>query len=135
MLLCVFCGDILVYVVGVYLYFGNPELRYVLLNEDMISYDETAGIVRVPMTVGSFGKGGHMTGTTYGEGPWFYKRNGLYYMVFAAFAAGEKHNEHFGYAILKVIRISFIIRTSFPGEVCSIEVSVSPSSPTMKTAL
>lgn len=80
-----------------YLYFGNPELRYVLLNEDMISYDETVGIQKIPMTVESFGKGGHMTGTTYAEGPWFYKRNGLYYMVYAAFAEGI-HQEHLAYS-------------------------------------
>ena len=82
-----------------YLYFGNPELRYVKLNEDMISYDQETGIGRIPMTVEAFGKGGHDTGTTYGEGPWFYKRNGLYYMVFAAFAEGEKHNEHLAYSV------------------------------------
>lgn len=81
-----------------YLYFGNPELRYVLLNEDMISINEEVGVVKIPMTPESFGKGGHMTGTTYGEGPWFYKRNGLYYMVFAAFGEGKGHNEHFGYS-------------------------------------
>lgn len=80
-----------------YLYFGNPELRYVLLNEDMISYNETVGIQKIPMTVESFGKGGHMTGTTYAEGPWFYKRNGLYYMVYAAFAEGI-HQEHLAYS-------------------------------------
>ena len=28
-----------------YLYFGNPELRYVILNDDMVSYDESVGIV------------------------------------------------------------------------------------------
>ena len=33
-----------------YLYFGNPELRYVKLNEDMISYDKSVGVVKVPMT-------------------------------------------------------------------------------------
>lgn len=81
-----------------YLYFGNPELRYVLLNEDMISYDEKVGVGRIPMTVESFGKGSHQTGTTYGEGPWFYKRNGLYYMVFAGFAEGERRNEHLAYS-------------------------------------
>ncbi|MBR4777253.1 MAG: glycoside hydrolase family 43 protein [Lachnospiraceae bacterium] len=81
-----------------YLYFGNPELRYVLLNEDMISFNEEVGIQKIPMTVEAFGKGGHMTGTTYGEGPWFYKRNGLYYMVFAAFSEGERHNEHLAYS-------------------------------------
>ena len=81
-----------------YLYFGNPELRYVLLNEDMISYNQEIGVGRIPMTVESFAKGSHMTGTTYGEGPWFYKRNGLYYMVFAGFSEGERRNEHFGYS-------------------------------------
>lgn len=81
-----------------YLYFGNPELRYVLLNEDMISYDEKVGVCKIPMTVESFGKGGHMTGTTYGEGPWFYKRNGLYYMVYAAFAENV-HQEHLAYSV------------------------------------
>lgn len=81
-----------------YLYFGNPELRYVLLNEDMISYNKEVGIVRIPMTVESFGKGSHDTGTSYGEGPWFYKRNDLYYMVYAAFAEGENRNEHFAYS-------------------------------------
>lgn len=81
-----------------YLYFGNPELRYVLLNEDMVSYDEKVGVQKIPMTEESFAKGSHMTGTSYGEGPWFYKRNGLYYMVFAGFSEGEHRNEHFGYA-------------------------------------
>ncbi|MBO4749026.1 MAG: glycoside hydrolase family 43 protein [Lachnospiraceae bacterium] len=80
-----------------YLYFGNPELRYVLLNEDMISYDETVGVGRIPMTTEAFGEGGHMTGTTYGEGPWFYKRGNLYYMVYAAFAKGV-HQEHLAYS-------------------------------------
>lgn len=83
-----------------YLFFGNPELRYVLLNEDMISYDKTVGIGKTPMTVESFGKGSHFTGTTYGEGPWFYKRNGLYYMVFAAFREGQKQ-ESLGYSTSK----------------------------------
>ena len=81
-----------------YLYFGNPELRYVKLNEDMISYDKEVGIVKTPMTVEAFGKGSHMTGTTYGEGPWFYRRNDIYYMVYAAFAEGEKRNEHLAYS-------------------------------------
>ena len=82
-----------------YLYFGNPELRYVKLNEDMVSYE--GEVCKIPMTVESFGKGSHETGTTYGEGPWFYKRNGLYYMVFAAFAEGEHRNEHLAYSTSK----------------------------------
>ncbi len=78
-----------------YLYFGNPELRYVRLNEDMISY--SGEVEKIPMTVEAFAKGGHDSGTTYGEGPWFYKRNGIYYMVFAAFAEGV-HQEHLAYS-------------------------------------
>ena len=85
-----------------YLYFGNPELRYVLLNEDMISYDQNVGICRIPMTEESFSKGSHMSGTSYGEGPWFYKRNGIYYMIYAAFAGekgdGKHHDEHLAYS-------------------------------------
>lgn len=80
-----------------YLYFGNPELRYVLLNENMVSYDKEVGVVKIPMTEEAFGKGGHTTGTTYAEGPWFYKRNGLYYMVYAAFGEG-KGSEHLAYS-------------------------------------
>ena len=80
-----------------YLYFGNPELRYVLLNENMITYDKEVGVVKVPMTEESFAKGSHDTGTSYGEGPWFYKRDGLYYMVYAAFGEG-KNMEHLAYS-------------------------------------
>jgi arabinoxylan arabinofuranohydrolase len=73
-----------------YLYWGNPGLFYVKLNEDMISYDKSIGkngIVRVEMTAESFGsKDGRdgRPGTNYTEGPWIYKRNNLYYMVYAA---------------------------------------------------
>ena len=84
-----------------YLYWGNPRLYSVKLNEDMISYNKEVGIQKVPMTEEAFAKGSHDTGTTYGEGPWFYKRNGLYYMVFAAFAEGEKRNEHLAYSTSK----------------------------------
>jgi len=37
-----------------YLYWGNPHLYYVKLNEDMISYDQQTGIVKVPLTDESF---------------------------------------------------------------------------------
>ncbi|ADQ79770.1 glycoside hydrolase family 43 [Paludibacter propionicigenes WB4] len=37
-----------------YLYWGNPHLWYVKLNKDMLSYDEKAGIVQVPLTDESF---------------------------------------------------------------------------------
>lgn len=73
-----------------YLYWGNPGLWYVKLNQDMISYDRSIGqdgVVTVEMTAEAFGyKEGRdgQAGTTYTEGPWFYKRNDLYYMVYAA---------------------------------------------------
>lgn len=67
-----------------YLYWGNPKLYYVKLNEDMISY--SGSIQQVPMTTKSFGTraGNPDRPTTYEEGPWAFKRGDLYYMVFAA---------------------------------------------------
>lgn len=73
-----------------WLFWGNPKLWYVRLNEDMVTYDQSVGqngIVTVDMTPEAFGyKEGRdgKPGTTYTEGPWFYKRNNLYYMVYAA---------------------------------------------------
>ncbi|KAG7046384.1 carbohydrate-binding module family 6 protein [Colletotrichum scovillei] len=64
-----------------YLYWGNPDLYYVKLNEDMISY--SGDIVKVPLTTDGFGDRGNGQ-TMYQEGPWFYKQIGLYYMVYAA---------------------------------------------------
>ncbi|WP_438021540.1 glycoside hydrolase family 43 protein [Sorangium sp. So ce315] len=69
-----------------YLYWGNPSVCYVKLNEDMISYQ--GDVVRVPMTAESFGQrtgnGDDRHTTKYEEGPWLYKRDGLYYLVYAA---------------------------------------------------
>jgi arabinoxylan arabinofuranohydrolase len=73
-----------------YLYWGNPKLWYVKLNTDMVSYDRSVGqngIVSINMTTEAFGsKAGRdgKPGPTYTEGPWFYKRNSWYYMVYAA---------------------------------------------------
>ena len=78
-----------------YLYWGNPFLYYVKLNEDMISY--SGEIVHVPMTVESFGKReGNVKDrpTLYEEGPWIYKRNNIYYMLWA----GGPVPEHIGYS-------------------------------------
>ena len=66
-----------------YMYWGNPNLYYVTLNEDMISYSGT--IVRV-------GKLQH-----YQEGPWFYKRDGKYYLAYASTCCPEG----IGYAMAK----------------------------------
>ena len=67
-----------------YLYWGNPNLWYVRLNADMISF--SGGVNQIPLTTAGFGTrtGNPSRPTLYEEGPWPLKRNGLYYMVFAA---------------------------------------------------
>ncbi|AEV83903.1 glycoside hydrolase [Actinoplanes sp. SE50] len=72
-----------------YLYWGNPNLWYVRLNPDMISY--TGGIQQIPLTTAGFGTrtGSTNRPTLYEEGPWVYKRNGTYYNVFAAKCCSE----------------------------------------------
>ncbi|MBE6855358.1 MAG: carbohydrate-binding protein [Ruminococcus sp.] len=68
-----------------YLYFGNPTLNYVKLNEDMISY--SGSVSQIELTTEGFGSrpdGDDRHPTLYEEGPWFYGRNNLYYMVYAA---------------------------------------------------
>ena len=75
-----------------YLYWGNGSLFYVKLNKDMISY--SGDIVTVPTTVESFGgERGNKNADVpnkdmFVEGPWFYKRNNLYYMMFAGMGKG-----------------------------------------------
>jgi len=72
-----------------YLYWGNPNLTYVKLNADMISY--SGGPTRIPLTTAGFGarSGNASRPTLYEEGPWVYKRSGLYYLVFAAKCCSE----------------------------------------------
>ena len=72
-----------------YLYWGNPEIYYVKLNPDMISFD--GEVQRVEQTVEGFGAPGPKERVkdakykdTYTEGPWFFKRGGKYYLVYAA---------------------------------------------------
>ena len=57
-----------------YLFWGNPSLYYVKLNEDMISY--SGQIMKTDMTQDAFGQGAEGK-TLYTEGPWFYKRGEL----------------------------------------------------------
>lgn len=59
-----------------YLYFGNPNLWYVKLNDDMIS---TSGEIVQESTKPD----------NYQEGPWFYKRGGHYYMAYASTCCPE----------------------------------------------
>jgi len=80
-----------------YLYWGNPQLFYVKLNKDMISY--SGDIQKVELTEQAFGKrtGDPKRFTQYEEGPWFYKRKGLYYMIYPAGGVPE----HIGYSTSK----------------------------------
>lgn len=72
-----------------YLYWGNPHLWYVKLNPDMISY--SGAVTQIPLTTAGFGTrtGNASRPTLFEEGPWVYKRNGLYYNVFAARCCSE----------------------------------------------
>ncbi|MER7165689.1 family 43 glycosylhydrolase [Micromonospora sp. NPDC000207] len=72
-----------------YLYWGNPNLWYVRLNPDMISFSGSP--TRIPLTTAGFGTrtGNTSRPTLYEEGPWVYKRNGTYYNVFAAECCSE----------------------------------------------
>jgi arabinoxylan arabinofuranohydrolase len=72
-----------------YLYYGNPNLWYVRLNADMISYSGSP--TQIPLTTAGFGTrtGDTARPTLYEEGPWVYKRGGLYYNVFAAKCCSE----------------------------------------------
>lgn len=58
-----------------YMYWGNPDLYCVKLNEDMVSFS------------GDIMKMAHIE--DYQEGPWFYKRNGKYYLAFASTCCPE----------------------------------------------
>ncbi|MFD2828216.1 glycoside hydrolase family 43 protein [Leeuwenhoekiella polynyae] len=69
-----------------YMYWGNPKLHYVKLNEDMISYDKEVGVVEVAVTPEAFGPGGKRNPERggYVEGPWLHKRKDLYYLLYPA---------------------------------------------------
>ncbi len=67
-----------------WLMFGNPSCYYVKLKDDMITLD--GQIKKFDMTTQQFGSS--QKGTTYGEGPWIYKHNSLYYLVWASFVDG-----------------------------------------------
>lgn len=67
-----------------YLYWGNPNLWYIKLNPDMISFSgeitKDASIAKVA---------GQTDPYHYQEGPWAYKRNGHYYMAYASTCCPE----------------------------------------------
>ena len=59
-----------------YLYWGNGMCYWVKLNEDMISIDGEIHALDVNDSA--------VTGPKYTEGPWVYKRDGHYYLVYAS---------------------------------------------------
>ena len=67
-----------------YLYWGNPNLWYVKLNKDMISFTgdpiKDPSVAKVKDQPDPF---------HYQEGPWAYKRNGKYYMAYASTCCPE----------------------------------------------
>lgn len=75
-----------------YLTWGTSELWHVKLNDDMVSYDMTSGIQQIPAdkkdwfaskikgTINSTEK----RQTTYEEGPWLFKKNSKYYLLYPA---------------------------------------------------
>src|SRR3954454_8570589 len=72
-----------------YLYWGNPNLWYVKLNDDMISY--AGSPTKTSLTTAGFGTRSNTDrATAYEEGPWFYKRGSLYYIVYPADGTPEK---------------------------------------------
>jgi arabinoxylan arabinofuranohydrolase len=72
-----------------YLYWGNPDLYYVKLNDDMISFSGSP--TKVALTTAGFGvRSKTDRATAYEEGPWFYKRGSLYYLVYPADSTPEK---------------------------------------------
>ncbi len=72
-----------------WLMWGNPQVYYLKLNRDMISYEGELG--KLPMTEESFGgpmmkerEKGKTYKDSYVEGPWLTKRNGTYQLLYAA---------------------------------------------------
>lgn len=59
-----------------YMYWGNPKVYWVKLNEDMISY---SGEIMQDAT----------TPANYQEGPWVWKHDGMYYMAYASTCCPE----------------------------------------------
>ena len=72
-----------------WLMWGNPQVYYLKLNRDMISYEGELG--KLPRTEEAFGgpmmkerEKGKTYKDSYVEGPWLTKRNGVYQLLYAA---------------------------------------------------
>ncbi len=73
-----------------YLYWGNPNFHGVKLKKNMIALD--GEIKAFSMTYKAFGQMVDPDGShddCYEEGPWVYKRNGIYYLVYAGYGTPE----------------------------------------------
>ncbi len=85
-----------------YLYWGNPNLWHVKLSEDMLSYDQELGIVKEDLKDENFGyrskKIDNRT-AAYEEGPWLFKRNSKYYLLYPAGGVPE----HLAYSTAKSV--------------------------------
>lgn len=85
-----------------YLYWGNPNLWHVKLNKDMVSYNQELGIVKEDLKDENFGyrakKIDNRT-ASYEEGPWLFKRNSLYYLLYPAGGVPE----HLAYSTAKSV--------------------------------
>jgi len=85
-----------------YLYWGNPNLWHVKLNKDMVSYDQEFGIVKEDLKDENFGyraKKIDQRTAAYEEGPWLFKRNSLYYLLYPAGGVPE----HLAYSTAKSV--------------------------------
>ena len=90
-----------------YLYWGNPYLKYVKLNEDMTSY--SGDIITVPLNKEGFNvrfKDADKRPSAYEEGPWVYKRKDLYYLLYPAGGVPE----HLAYSTSKTLGSSWTYR-------------------------
>ena len=85
-----------------YLYWGNPNIYFAELNEDMVSL--RGEVRKLDQTVESFGAPnpearvkGEKYVDIYTEGPWFYRRGDNYYLLYAAGGVPE----HIAYSMSK----------------------------------
>lgn len=75
-----------------YLVWGDTTMWSVKLNSDMISYEPTTGVYRIPSDkqgwfrskVAGTSSSTEKRRTTYEEGPWLFKRNSRYYLLYPA---------------------------------------------------
>lgn len=85
-----------------WLFWGNPNIYYIRLNRDMISY--SGEVEKIEQTEEGFGAPGMKQRKKdvkykdcYTEGPWLLKRNKLYYLLYAAGGVPE----HIAYSTAK----------------------------------